>query len=276
MLRPPPPRVRVGAARAGTHRGETGGFVRPLILVTPDVTVRQVVGVDRRVYELNATYCDAVEEAGGLPLVAPCAASADVVTEHLARADGVLLTGGDFDVDPRLYGHRPHPKLGTLKPDRTDYERALAQAALHRGLPVLGVCGGMQVLNVVLGGTLWQDLPDERPSEIVHSQKFDRRQPAHAVDLVPGSLLARLYGNTRIHVNTSHHQAVRDPGRGVRITGTAEDGLPEALEVDGQTFCVGVQWHPETLSPTDTDPRPRAVYAGLLEAARVHASKRGR
>ncbi len=246
-----------------------GVDARPIILVSPDVTVRQTLGVDRRVYELNAAYCDAVEEAGGLPLVAPYTESPAQVAALLKHAHGLLLTGGDFDVDPRWYNARPHPKLGTLKPDRSAFEKALLQGALASGMPVLGVCGGMQLLNVVLGGSLVQHLPEERAAGLEHSQKFDRRRAAHAVALTPGCRLAALFGQVALQVNTSHHQAVDGVAPGLVACGLSPDGVVEALEQPGGAFVVGVQWHPETLTPTPEDPRPRAVYQGLVDAARV-------
>jgi len=246
----------------------------PVILVTPDVTVRMSIGVDYRFYELKSAYADAVLEAGGLPWIPPYLSSPALVTELLARVDGVVLTGGDFDVDPRLFGAAPHQKLGTLKPDRTTFEMTILRGALALDMPVLGICGGMQLMNVEKGGTLFQDVPDERPGSVLHSQKHDRRHPAHEVRLTAGCTLARIYGQPTLRVNTSHHQAVRDVGTGLQATGVSEDGLVEVLEVPGARFAVGVQWHPETLLPSESDPRPRAVYSALVEAARAYGENR--
>ncbi|MEW5853490.1 MAG: gamma-glutamyl-gamma-aminobutyrate hydrolase family protein [Myxococcota bacterium] len=245
---------------------------RPIIVVTPDITVRQSYGVDQRIYELNAAYTDAVVAAGGLPVVAPYQEDPVALRELMDAADGLLLTGGDFDVDPRMFGARPHPKLGTLKPSRTQFEKELFLLARERDLPTLGVCGGMQLMNVLMGGTLWQDLPDERPTAVAHSQKYDRRRPGHSVTLTPGTRMHGIYEQDVIKVNTSHHQAVRDLAPGLVGSGISEDGLVEALEIPRLRFALGVQWHPETLAPTDEDPRPRAVYQAFIRAA----AERGR
>jgi putative glutamine amidotransferase len=127
----------------------------------------------------------------------------------------------------------------------------------------------MQLINVECGGTLYQDLPDQRPSRVAHAQQFDRRRPAHVVTLMSGSTLARAFGQPQVRVNTTHHQAVKDLGTGMVAVGHAEDGLVEAVEVSGGAFCVGVQWHPELLASTEEDPHPCAVYRAFIEAARA-------
>ena len=214
-------------------------------------------------YELARACADAVALAGGLPVPVPCADPA-LAGEYLALADGLLVAGGPFDIPPERYGEARRPSCGPARPERTAFEEALAEAALAAGKPVLGICGGMQLLAVLRGGTLFQHLPED--PGVSHEQPPPKDVPSHAVEPAPGSLLARLAGSESLMVNSTHHQAVRDPGRGVRVTGRAPDGVVEAVEIEGHPFALGVQWHPETLAARD--PRQRAILRGLVEAAR--------
>lgn len=209
-------------------------------------------------YELKTAYADAVLRAGGLPLVLPFA-DGEAAAELLARCDALVVTGGAFDIPPEAYGAAPHAKLGPVKPARTGFEQRLLRLALARDLPVLGVCGGMQLLAVELGGTLVQDIPSELPGALAHEQAGDPRGPAHAVRVVPGSLLARAAGALELQVNSTHHQAVRTAGKG-RVSGVAPDGVVEGIEGEGR-FVLGVQWHPELMGE-------EGVYRALVEAAR--------
>jgi putative glutamine amidotransferase len=213
-------------------------------------------------YEQPRAYADAVAAAGGLPLPVPCGDPA-LAADYVREADALLLAGGDFDVDPARYGEVRRTGCGPSRPERTAFEEAALREALAAGMPVLGVCGGMQLLAVVRGGTLHQHLPDDLG--VSHEQPPPKDAPSHAVVVEPGSLLSRLAGPGEIQVNSTHHQAVKTPGRGVRITGRAPDGVVEAIEVEGQPFALGVQWHPEALAPHD--PRQRALLEGLVRAA---------
>lgn len=217
-------------------------------------------------FELKQAYCEAVRRAGGIPLLLPFLAP-DELQEVSSRLSGVVITGGAFDIGPEEYGEQARPGLGALKPERTRFERSVAELSLRRGLPVLGVCGGMQLLNVVLGGSLHQDLATEREGCLAHEQAHDPREPAHEVVVEAGTRLARLLG-ARPAVNTTHHQAVKALGAGLRISARAPDGVVEAIEADGESldrtpFVVGVQWHPELLDDADS----RALYAAFVEAA---------
>lgn len=194
-------------------------------------------------YALRQNYFAAVTAAGGLPVALPHAP--DLVAEYLDAVDGLLVTGGAFDVDPGLWGGgAPHPKV-TLKPGRTDFELAATRQALTRDQPILGICGGQQLLAVALGATLIQHIPDEHPSDIAHEQPNPRTEPGHEVRIAPGSLLARITGATRMTVNSAHHQAVKSVGAGLLVNATAPDGLIEGIESPGHRFALGVQWHPE-------------------------------
>ena len=218
---------------------------------------------DRGRYELRASYVDAVLAAGGLPILLPHLAEA--AGAYLALLDGLVVTGGAFDVPPELYGEARRPVCGALKPERTAFEKDLLEAALAARLPVLGVCGGMQLLNVVRGGTLHQDLVADAgvPG---HEQPPPKDRPTHEVRITPGTLLAALVGEGPLPANSTHHQAVREPGAGVLVSGRTADGVVEAIELPDLPFALGVQWHPEAV--LRHEPRHAALYRGLVQAAR--------
>ena len=232
---------------------------RPRIGVTLDVDP------EKRRYEVQQAYVEAVLAAGGLPLLLPHDPSA--AAAYLALLDGLLVTGGAFDVSPELYGEVRRAGCGPEKPERTRFERELLEAALASSVPVLGICGGMQLLNVVRGGTLFQDLGADA-AIVGHEQPPPKDRPTHAVSVASGSLLARLLGpaEPEHRVNSTHHQAVRDPGIGVLISGRAPDGVIEAIELPDLPFAIGVQWHPEAVLRHDA--RQALLFTGLVGAAR--------
>jgi putative glutamine amidotransferase len=215
-----------------------------------------------RRYELPRAYADAVLEAGGLPILLPH--SGEAAAAYLALVDGLVVTGGDFDVPPELYGEARRPACGPSKPERTAFEKDLLEAALAAGLPVLAVCGGMQLLDVVRGGTLYQDLAVDAGID-GHEQPPPRDVPSHDVAVAAGTQLAALVGEGVLRVNSTHHQAVKEPGQGVLVSARAPDGVIEAIELPDLRFAIGVQWHPEA---TRSDPRHMALYRGLVAAAR--------
>jgi len=234
----------------------------PVVVVTADRRVGEGLSDSPRVrprrdevYVLEP-YVEAVRAAGGMPVVLP-PGPADL-DRVLAVADAVVLTGGDTDVHPSLYGQPVRGRLDRVEPARTELELALARTALERDVPVLGVCGGMQVLAVAAGGTLVQDLPPSPPAAIAHEQPGDPAAPSHPVHLDP--VAAAWFGGRRaLHVNSTHHQAVDDPGS-LSVVGRAPDGVVEAVARPGHRFAVGVQWHPELIGQV-------SIYAALIAAA---------
>jgi putative glutamine amidotransferase len=194
-------------------------------------------------YALRQNYCDAVARAGGLPILLPHEpAQADA---YLERIDALVVTGGAFDVDPLLFGAEARHATVKLKTRRTAFEVEIAKGALARDMPVLGICGGQQLLNVVLGGTLIQHIPDEVAGALAHEQKNPRTEAGHRVSVAPGTLLHRICGVDELEVNSAHHQAVKTVGDGVVVDALAPDGVIEGIEHPFYRYCLGVQWHPE-------------------------------
>jgi putative glutamine amidotransferase len=212
-------------------------------------------------YALRENYCAAVVAAGGLPVLLPH--EIDQAERYLERLDGLIVTGGDFDVDPVHFGaNTRHPKVST-KARRTDFELAVTRGALGQDLPLLGICGGQQLLNVALGGTLIQHILDEVPDALAHEQPNPRDQAGHEIQVTANSLLHRICGAERLAVNSAHHQAVEAPGDGVRVNAVAPDGVIEGIEAPDRRFCLGVQWHPE-YAVNAGDP---AIFTALIAAA---------
>ncbi|TPG44752.1 gamma-glutamyl-gamma-aminobutyrate hydrolase family protein [Roseomonas nepalensis] len=213
-------------------------------------------------YALRQNYFGAVAAAGGLPIALPHHAA--LADDYLDRLDGLLVTGGAFDVDPALYGGGPRHDTVVLKEGRTAFEIAVLRGALRRNIPVLGICGGEQLLAVALGGTLIQHIPDSVPGALAHEQPNPRTEPGHEVALTPGTLLSRIVGAPAMAVNSAHHQAVDRPGEGAIVNARAPDGVVEGLEHPGYRFCLGVQWHPEYT----VDTRDQAILDAFVEASR--------
>jgi putative glutamine amidotransferase len=218
------------------------------------------------VYELKVAYVEAVLRAGGLPFILPYSDDPANVDSFLDRLAGLLVTGGGFDIHPQAYGEQPREGLGPIKQERTAFETALVQSALRRGLPVLGICGGMQLLNVVLGGTLVQDILREVQNAKDHEQKHDRAQPHHPVDIRDGTMLAESLGKGQVMVNSTHHQAVKKLGDKVVASAIAPDGVVEGIESQAHGFAVGVQWHPELM--LDTVPLHLGLYKTFIGKAK--------
>ncbi|QDT14728.1 gamma-glutamyl-gamma-aminobutyrate hydrolase family protein [Alienimonas californiensis] len=205
------------------------------------------------------TYVRAIRDAGGVPVVLPNVdGSPDAVEDYLELLDGLLMPGG-ADIPPSEWGEAPHPTTKVLDDDRYQFEKALISAWIERtDKPLLGICLGSQWVNVAHGGSLVQDIPSE--FGVVH------RDVTHPVTLEPDSRLAKVFGCTSLEVNSYHHQAVRDVGKGLRVVARSPDGVIEATETtDPDRFLIGVQWHPEKLAPED--PLQRKLLAAFIEAA---------
>jgi putative glutamine amidotransferase len=196
-------------------------------------------------YAVRENYCSAVVETGGLPVALPH--EPDRVDAYLDRLDGLIVTGGNFDVDPALFGANSRHATVTTKDRRTAFEVAVTRGALERDMPVLGICGGQQLLHVVLGGTLIQHIPDSVENALAHEQPNPRNEPGHVVRIVAGTRLHRITGLDEMPVNSAHHQAADRVPDGIVIDALAPDGVIEGIEDPRRRFCIGVQWHPEFL-----------------------------
>ena len=219
-------------------------------------------------YALRHNYISSVVKAGGLPLLLPH--EPDLLDIYADDIDGLLIPGGNFDVDPSMYGATTTHDTVTTKDGRTTFEMAILQRALKRDLPILGICGGQQLLHVALGGTLVQHIPDSFDSPLAHEQPNPRDEVGHDIEIVEGTLLHDIVGQTHIQANSAHHQAVENEPAGVKINARAPDGVIEGCEATNMTFCLGVQWHPEfEITPADT-----RILAAFVQAAREYAIKR--
>lgn len=237
------------------------GARRPLIGVTLDA--EKPGGYSKFPwYAARENYFSAVSAAGGLPVALPH--DPDQAEDYLARIDGLVVTGGAFDVDPSYYdGGAKHGTVVT-KDRRTAFEFAITQGALKRDMPVLGICGGQQLLHVVLGGKLIQHIPDAVIEALAHEQPNPRDEAGHSVRVVPGTKLHTIVGTDELPVNSAHHQAAEDEPAGVIVNARAPDGVIEGIEAPAFRFCLGVQWHPE-FSISDGD---RRIMAAFVQAAR--------
>ncbi len=197
-------------------------------------------------YALRQRYCDAIAEAGGIPI--PLPHNTDLIPDFSSLIDGLVISGGGFDIDPALYGvAEKHPTV-TINSRRTAFEWQLAQEFYKLDKPILGICGGMQLLNVMMGGTLIQHIPDEAPSNLNHKQEKPRSEAGHTITITEGTLFHRLIGDLArkdVSVNSIHHQAIKNVANGLRVNALAPDGIIEGIEAINHPFCIGVQWHPE-------------------------------
>lgn len=241
--------------------------MRPIIGIPCFAAER--AGTRRPIFGNNQAYVRAIERAGGAPVLIPLLEMSESVAAIRTRLDGVLLTGGG-DLAPALYGEERLPECGAIEPERDAAEIDLTQWALEAGVPVLGVCRGMQLLNVVRDGTLYQDIVTQHPSSPRHDIiDQPRTHRAHSIALHPDSRLATILGARALSVNSLHHQAVKDPGTDVEIVGWSEDGIAEAMEIPGHPFALAVQYHPEELAPTDE--ASRRLFAAFVEACARHS-----
>jgi putative glutamine amidotransferase len=224
-----------------------------------------------RFVRADLDYVDGVAGAGGVPVVLPPTGDETAAETVIRSLDGLLLSGGS-DLDPGYYGEEPVPELGVTLPERDAFEMTLVGLALRRGMPVFGICRGMQVLNVALGGTLYQDLPSQWERDVLkHRQDTPKWQPTHEVRVEDGSYVAGVMDREVVKVNSYHHQGVKDLARGLLATGRSSDGVVEAVEaVDvSERWLLGVQWHAEAMR--GAGPQQESLFEAHVLAAKRHA-----
>ena len=214
--------------------------MKPVIGITTDLETN-----DRRV--LNNTYVNAVIRAGGLPIILPVGIEKDA-KRYATMLDGLLLTGGE-DIDPMIFGEEPHMGLGRVDPTRDTAELSLMKEFLALNKPILGICRGMQIINVALDGNIYQDIYGQKTGILLqHKQKAPTSHQSHLVQVEKGSLLESIAKIPEIKVNSFHHQAVKKVPKPLQVSGVASDGIIEAIESPAHAFVLGVQWHPEALA----------------------------
>jgi putative glutamine amidotransferase len=240
------------------------GTMRPIIGLTTYRKIAQDSGAP--LYGLMRSYVKAVAAAGGIPLLIPLGLDSADLPYILQRVDGLVLPGGG-DIDPMAYHGAYHERVHGIDGDRDRVEMNLAREAVRTGKPFLAICRGHQVLNVALGGTMWEDLASQRSGSIRHDYfgVGERTDRPHLVQVRKGSHLGLILNNEEVPVNSLHHQGLRDLAPELSVSALAPDGLIEGVEIEGHVFAVGVQWHPENL--VNIDPAMRNLFVSLVEAS---------
>jgi putative glutamine amidotransferase len=243
------------------------GLARPLIGITPDLDPgdRDSRKRGEPTYFLRARYVKAVEQLGGVPIILPLAEDPGVRHRLLEGLHGLLLTGSGPDLPPKLYGERQKFEYRLMSRQRYEFELEMARLGAEANMPMLGICGGMQTINVALGGSLIQDIASQVPHALSHRGERPATRFSHEVAVAPQSLLRRIVRQLEIRVNSSHHQAVHKVAPALVASAIAPDGVIEAIEAPRHPFLLGVQWHPEFLY--DHDPFSRRLFRAFLRAA---------
>lgn len=234
----------------------------PLIGLTTD---REISNRQTRLLNIPEEYCQAVIRAGGAPILIPIDFRITDLSELIDRLDGVILIGGG-DIGLEHFNGQPHPRVGGVEPDRDEMELALVRLLVEIDKPLLGICRGLQVMNVALGGTLFTDISAQKEHALRHdwSPNHSRTYLAHPVDIAPNSCLGKITGSGPLQVNSLHHQGIDALSPSLTSVATSPDGLVEAVELPNTRFCLGVQWHPEWLW---TSPANQAIFQALVQAA---------
>ena len=202
--------------------------------------------VSRKFNKLNYTYIDAVVKGGGVPIILPILKNLDDLDKYLDSVDGIIFTGGE-DISPLLFGEDPTKEVDTICYDRDKIELELFKRAYSRGMPILGICRGLQLINVALGGTLYQDINSQLPNSLGHISTYSIEGGYHSIDIINDTILYDILGKEKINVNSQHHQSVKELGKNLRVNALSSDGVIEGIETTTGNFVLGVQFHPEAM-----------------------------
>ena len=203
-------------------------------------------------YALRTNYGSIISENNAIPIMLPYDIQA--IDKYIEMIDGLMVPGGDYDLDPSVYGEETLPETRNTRTQRTDFETALIKAALAKNIPILAICAGEQLLAAIHGGTLFQDIKATYPDALEHEQRelgIHMSKTSHSIKIIPNSLLHRIIRKEEMLVNSSHHQAVKSIGSAMIISAIAEDNIIEAIEMPDYNFVLGVEWHPEFLATED-------------------------
>lgn len=235
---------------------------KPVVAITGDFRPERYNGAALSWF--NTGYYDSVVAAGGLPLLLPPLDSEDDLKQMMEGVSGVVLSGCNLDLDPTRMKLHPHPAVKTMPKRREDFERRIAEMAIQRRLPVLAIGSGMQLVNVLCGGTLFQHIPEEVPKALHHRDAVEQNL-RHVLEIVPGTRVDAIYGPGEVRVNSAHHMAVRNLSSRFRVSATCPDGIIEAYEsIEDEWFCLGVQWHPESTTASALDLQ---IFEAFIDAA---------
>ncbi len=233
--------------------------MRPIIVLLAEVD-------DELITKVVHPYVSAIETAGGAPVILPYVKDAEVIEHYTRICDGFLFTGG-LDIDPSRYGEEIKPTCGEIQKYRDELEFTVIERVLGTGKPLLAICRGAQLVNVALGGTLYQDIPSEIDTPILHSQSEPKFSPSHDVRVVEGTPLHKLTGMERISANSFHHQALKALGRELQVMALADDGIIEAIYFTGEQYIRAYQWHPERLFESNS--QNRMIFEDFIDACKA-------
>lgn len=229
----------------------------------PTVAIVSLYDEKLESYWMLPGYAQGLEDAGAIPVILPLTSDEEALARYVQLFDGFLFPGG-HDLDPALYGEKPTEQCGIWISQRDDMEKRLFPMVLQTGKPMLGICRGIQLFNVMLGGTLYQDIPTECPSDVEHHETAPYDKVAHSVEIRPDTPLYKAVGLTQMGVNSYHHQGVKTLGTGLAVAATAPDGMVESVYLPDHKFALAVQWHPEFSRLSD--PNSRKIFSAFVEA----------